>query len=565
MSQLTTLIWLKWALFRNSMRKSKAVINRLASAVTILAALALSLLIAVGLGVAAYALTAPGSGIDTRALTASHRGRNDVVPSVEFIFFSIFSLFYLLWATLPLSIGGGRQFDPGNLLLYPISLRKLFALDFLSEVATLQSLFAIPAVLALGVGVGFGTGKMAAALLLAFVAAAFGLALSKWVSTSIGALIRRKRTRGETLLALVGAIAGLGGALFGQLAPVIFRHADAIAALRWTPPGAVAYGLTYGLRAGHLTEYVLVMSLLIAYTSALVLVTYWLTRRVTLGGGSAKQKQQRALVLDKPYTGWNLPLVSPELSAIIEKELRYSTRNAQLRMMTLMPLILIVVRFINRRRFAPQPGAGGASGFEADFFNYGAGLMATTGILYVFLILAGLFCNQFAFDQAGMRTLILSPVDRKKVLLGKNVSLSLLAFVFCSGLLVVNEIVFRDLSAGAVLFAALSFVAFASLISLIGNWFSIHFPKRMKFGKRLNVSGVVGLLLIPMIVLLAMVPLAATAAGYVAQSVLVEYVTLAVLAAVSLGFYLLLLPSQGEAVQKRELAIHEAVNDPGND
>jgi len=71
--------------------------------------------------------------------------------------------------------------------------------------------------------------------------------------------------------------------------------------------------------------------------------------------------------------------------------------------------------------------------------------------------------------------------------------------------------------------------------------------------------------LIPMIVLLALVPLAATAAGYVTQSVLVEYVTLAVLAALSLGFYLMLLPFQGEAVQKRELEIHEAVNDPGND
>jgi hypothetical protein len=47
--------------------------------------------------------------------------------------------------------------------------------------------------------------------------------------------------------------------------------------------------------------------------------------------------------------------------------------------------------------------------------------------------------------------------------------------------------------------------------------------------------------------------------------VLVEYATLAVLALLSFGFYLLLLPSQGEAVQKRELAIHEAVNDPGND
>jgi hypothetical protein len=565
MSQLTTLIWLKWALFRNSMRKPKAVINRLASALAMLAALALSLLIAAGLGVAAYALTAPGAGIDTRALTASHRSGGGTAPSVEFIFFSIFSLFYLLWATLPLSIGGGRQFDPGNLLLYPISLRKLFALDFLSEVVTLQSLFAIPAVMAIGIGVGVGTGKMAAALLLTFVASAFGLTLSKWVSASIGSLIRRKRTRGETLLALVGAIAGLGGALFGQLAPIIFRHADSVAALRWTPPGAVAFALTRGLRSGHLAEYVLVLSLLVAYTTVLVLVTYWLTRRATLGGGSAKQKPQRAVVSNKQYTGWNFPFISPELSAIIEKELRYSTRNAQLRMMTLMPLILIVIRFINRRRFAATPGSGGATGFEADFFNYGAGLMATTGILYVFLILAGLFCNQFAFDQAGMRTLILSPMDRKKVLLGKNISLSLLAFVFCGGLLLVNEIVFRDLSAGAVLFAALSFVAFASLISLIGNWFSIHFPKRMKFGKRLNVSGVVGLLLLPMIVLLALVPLAATAAGYVAQNVLVEYVTLAVLAALSLGFYVVLLPSQGEAVRKRELAIHEAVNDPGND
>ena len=86
----------------------------------------------------------------------------------------------------------------------------------------------------------------------------------------------------------------------------------------------------------------------------------------------------------------------------------------------------------------------------------------------------------------------------------------------------------------------------------------------MKFGKRLNVSGVVGLLLIPMIVLLALVPLAAIAAGYVAKSVLVEYVTLAVLAALSVGFYLLMINSQGDSLQQRELNILEAVNDPGN-
>ena len=564
MSQLATLIWLKWTLFRNSLRKSKAVINRLASALIVLVALALSLCIAFGLGLAAYALTVPGTAIDIQSLNTHRRGAGGAVPSAEFIFFSIFSLFYLLWATLPLSIGGGRQFDPGNLLLYPISLRKLFALDFLSEVVTLQALFAIPAMIAMGIGVGVATGRTIAAVLIALLAAGFGVALSKWVSTSIGSLIRRKRTRGETMLALVGVIAGLGGALFGQLAPIIFRHADSIAALRWTPPGAVAFALTHGLRTGDVLEYVLVSSLLGLYTFVLVLITYRLTRRATLGGGPAKQKRQRKDLSVARYTGWNFPFCSAELSAILEKELRYTLRNAQIRMMTLMPLVLIALRFMNRRRFGVA-SAGDSSAFSPGFMKYGTGLIATTGMLYVFLILAGLFCNQFAFERGGMRTLILSPVDRKKVLLGKNITMSLLALAFCTGLLAINELVFQDLSAGAVLFSLLSFVAFAALLSLIGNWFSVHFPKRMKFGKRLNVSGVVAFLLIPMMALLALVPLAATAAGYLTQNVLVEYVTLAVLAVLSLGLYLLLLPFQGEAVQQRELAIHEAVNDPGND
>jgi small-conductance mechanosensitive channel len=99
---------------------------------------------------------------------------------------------------------------------------------------------------------------------------------------------------------------------------------------------------------------------------------------------------------------------------------------------------------------------------------------------------------------------------------------------------------------------------------MMGNWLSIRFPKRMKFGKRLNVSGVVGLLLIPMIIVLALPPLAATAVGYVAQSLPVEYATLAILAVLSIGFYLLTIDSQGESLQSRELEILEAVNDPGS-
>ena len=527
-----------------------------------LVALALALLVALGLGVAAYALTSPEVALQN--FQPKTRAGEQIIPPAEFIFFSIFALLYLLWATLPLSIGSSRQFDPGNLLLYPISLRKLFAVDFVSEIASLQSVFAIPAIIAVGVGAGLAQGKLAGGTLIAMVAVVFGLALSKWISISVGSLIRRKRTRGETLLALIGVVAGLGGALFGQIAPVLFRHADSISALRWTPPGAIAYALTHGLREGHAVGFTLALAAVSAYAAILISITYWLARRAILGGG--RRRRTRREISVEPaiqiYTGWENPMMTPALSAIVEKELRYVMRNAQVRMMTLMPLILIAVRVMNRRHF--DPAGPGNSTFATDFFKYGEGLMATAGILYVFLILSGLFFNQFAFEHGGMRTLILSPVDRKTVLMGKNIAFSTVALIFSAALLTVNQLVFWDLTLGALLFVVLSFLTFVPLMSVIGNWFSVFFPKRMKFGKRLNVSGVVGLLLIPVILVLALPPLAATAAGYVAQSLLIEYATLAVLAVLSIGFYRVTINAQGESLQQRELEILEAVNDPGN-
>ena len=191
--------------------------------------------------------------------------------------------------------------------------------------------------------------------------------------------------------------------------------------------------------------------------------------------------------------------------------------------------------------------------------------MATGGVLYVFLILTGLSCNLFAFEEGGMRSLILSPVDRKKILMGKNIALMLVALIFSTALLIINELVFRDLTPRAVLFVALSFITFAALMSVIGNWLSIRFPKRMKFGKRLNVSGVVGLLLIPMLILLALPPLAATAAGYLTQSWYVEYATLTLFAGLAVSVYLLLINEQGQALQRREVEILDAVREPTDD
>lgn len=563
MSQLTTLIWLKWKLFRNSLRSRKAVANRLATILGMSAALALALIIALGLGAAAYALTSPG--VITHLAEGRRRAKSaGTIPSAQFIFFSIFSFCYLMWATLPLSVGSSRQFDPGRLLMYPISLRKLFALDLISELTNLQSVFAIPAIFAIGLGAGLGSGNLARAMLVMLPTAAFGLALSKWLSTSVGSLIHRRRTRGETMLALIGVLAGLGGALVGQLAPVVLRHAESFKGLRWTPPGAAAFALTTGLLKGAETEYAIAIATLCAYTMILVLATYWIARRVVLGKGGAKRRNGPAKLQQESlnYTGWELPLLTPQLSAVVEKELRYVLRNAQLRMMVLMPLILIIVRFANANRFGSDKISSGGNSFLGDFFIYGHGLMATAGVLYVFLILTGLSCNQFAFEEGGMRSLILSPVSRRQILIGKNIATTVVALVFSIALLAINQLVFRDLTMEALFFVCLSFLIFAPAISIVGNWLSVRFPKRMKFGKRLNVSGVVGLLLIPILILLALPPLVAVAFGYFSQSLLVEYATLATLAGLAIGSYSLVINVQGRSLQRREVDILEAVREP---
>jgi hypothetical protein len=84
----------------------------------------------------------------------------------------------------------------------------------------------------------------------------------------------------------------------------------------------------------------------------------------------------------------------------------------------------------------------------------------------------------------------------------------------------------------------------------------------MRFGKRLNVSGVAGLLLIPMVLVLGTPPVLATIVGLYTRSLLYEYAALFVLAVLAVGFYFLMLNFQGRSLAKREIGILDAVREP---
>jgi hypothetical protein len=515
-----------------------------------------------------------------------------------FLFF-IFTVMFLMWALMPLALGGGGRFEPGRMLLYPISLGKLFAFDLLSDLTGLAAVFAVPVSLAMGLGAGLANGSVAAGLVVSVCAVAFGLSFSKLLAVGVGALMRTKRTRGEMLLALLGAVLGMTGALMGQLMPLVERYGAYFERARWTPSGAAAYALAFGLHRGGAGALLWSLLLLAGYAFLCVALSYAIARRTALGKGGASRRASeverektkaaavggsgritavekggsaavekgrgaaggkqkgKAVAEDEAYAGWRLPLVSAEFSAVVEKELRYAVRNAQLRVIALMAVGLTIVL-----RMAPF---GGARRSWAMISPYAEGAGAVFSVLYIFTLVSPISTNLFGYDGAGMRALVLSPVSRRLILVAKNAAVTFISLVLVAAGVFVGGLVFGDLTPRTLLFAALAFVNTAALFALYGNWLSLQFPVRVKFGKRMNRSGVGGILLIPFFIVLMIPPALSVLAAQLTQSFLVKYVILAAFALLSIALYALVVPVQGRWFERRELTILEAVTGRGGE
>src|SRR4051812_30348934 len=103
MAQLVALAWLKWAIFRNSMRSKKAVAGSVATTFGMLLALAASLLVALTLGTGAYFFAYGTRGVGGREF-------QDSAGYLLLLF--MFTLVFMMWALTPLALGGGNRFSP---------------------------------------------------------------------------------------------------------------------------------------------------------------------------------------------------------------------------------------------------------------------------------------------------------------------------------------------------------------------------------------------------------------------------------------------------------------------
>ncbi len=189
---------------------------------------------------------------------------------------------------------------------------------------------------------------------------------------------------------------------------------------------------------------------------------------------SAKKKEERkkekVIQIRKEYTGWQLPGFSAETSALASVFFNSMKRAPEIKMMLATNLLILLV-------------CGGAVLLRrsAGLSDTAKPFIATGAVAVTFFGMTQLIFNLFGTDRSGFRTLVLLPVPRQRVLLGKN--LACLPLVLVIGLVVLLVVKFTGRVPIVVILAAvLQLMAAFLLLSMAGNLSSVLTPYRIAPG-----------------------------------------------------------------------------------
>jgi len=107
--------------------------------------------------------------------------------------------------------------------------------------------------------------------------------------------------------------------------------------------------------------------------------------------------------------------------------------------------------------------------------------IGTSVIGFVSYFLFQFYANQFGYDRDGFRTLVLTPADRRLILLGKNLATAPLTFG--AGLIVLMVVgALLRLPPLAVLAGVFQMLTMLCILSIAGDYLSIVAPYRIQAG-----------------------------------------------------------------------------------
>jgi ABC-2 type transport system permease protein len=487
--QLKTILWLRWRLMCNQWRRGGG----------------LGAVVAVLVGVSAIMLAAISF---TGALLGAAFGLGKASPQVVMeIWFGVTVFFLFFWMIgLLTELQRSETIDLQKLMHLPVALGQLFVINYLVSHFTLSIILVVPAMLGLGIGLVIARGSemillVPLALSMVFMITAWTYCLRGWLATMMSNP-RRRRTI-IMCISLSFLLLSQGPNLYFNL----FQNRNSfgksttseerqhqreardtstkntfdnlIAAERFVPPLWVPVGAR-ALAEGN------PLPALLGTLGCLGLATLGLRRayRSTVrfyhgetGGKSAARISGAAEKISAPrdknkkvFLELSIPFVPEQSAALALATLRSLLRAPEVKMAWATSFIVTIIL--------------GATFFLRATMNLSDTVkpfVATGSIVFSIFFLAQFLNNQFGFDRDGFRSLILSPADRRLILMGKNLAGLPVAATF--GLLLITLTTVRLhlplLTVMATLFQLASLLLIAGLA---GNLLSILMPYRIQPG-----------------------------------------------------------------------------------
>ncbi len=247
----------------------------------------------------------------------------------------------------------------------------------------------------------------------------------------------------------------------------------------------------------------------------------------------------------------SIPIVSNETAAIITMTLRSMTRAPEVKLYLLLPLIGPFVLF------------GVLQSVQLPKIDELKAVIIVGFSAFGLFVTSGMLGNSFAYDRAGFRAFVLSPIPRERILLGRNLATT--PFLLLQTFLLALAIgIYFGMAIDKLLCALVLSASLLPLFSLLTNLMSILTPFPLAAGsiqpKQFNLVPVLFSLVLsmfmPAITGLALIPLGIewTMDRFFPNLAVIPFAFLLSIPwlAASLFLYRWLLPWEGKLLAKRE-------------
>jgi ABC-2 type transport system permease protein len=577
--QLKTILWLRWRLTRNQWQRSGAF------------GAVLAIVIAGGsvlLGGASFVAAMVGAAL----------GLGDAAPHVVMgLWFGITAVFLLFWVIgLLAELQRSETIDLQRLMHLPVALGQIFVINYVASHFALSIILVIPAMTGLALGLAFSRGPAMLLLIplgwsMVFMITAWTYCLRGWLASMMSNPRRRRAIiMGISLsFILIAQVPNFYFNVFGrqnrserrsdatpeerQAERAAGRVADEkrfvqlVELQRFVPPLWVPYGAL--ALAEHRIPPALMGTLGCAGLGVIGLRrAYRGTLRFYHGqaGGKAGRacaergaaRSRRPAKARKNWLEFRLPAIPEQAAAVALGSVRSMLRAPEVKMAwgTAFLVTLIMGASVLSRGASKMP----------DAMKPFVMLVAMGMTLFMLVQFLG---NQFGYDRQGFRAFVLSPVDRRWILLGKNVATWPVGGAF--GLLLLGLMTYwLQLSILLIGTALLQLGTLLLLGSIAGNLLSIMVPFRVEPGSmkptKMPALAMVAMvfcqLLFPMVMLPVFVPPLAEylwRIGGGSDFIPVNFLLSLLLAALVAFLYLRTLGPLGQLLQRREIKILNTV------